>query len=418
MQDRFDPYQQWLGISAADQPPDHYRLLGLPPFTDDREAISRVARARIGQVRLADAGRQPELAERLVAELTLAWQTLLDPPKKLTYDAILRGVRVSTAGGRPESSRTWAERPPVGPTAPGVAAGANGYACSKPDMAGAADGSGTVSPGGHAGWMTPRTALLLGIAGVLAAAIVLGLHLSLESRRDANRDPFSRRDGLLSEDSALPGPTTTASAAALVGKSPVSNAAGSIAPSDVAAGPPTAEVARLLTAARRAMFDRDLDTAGQDIDRATRAARTDSDRAAAERVSKLLHSLDKFWQAARDGCRQLQSGEELEIADTRAIVVGVDASGITIRAAGRNLDYAFHELPRPLAVLAAQRRLSQDPQVMDLHIGSFLAVDRRGDRQEARRRWEKAGADGQSLMPEITLAPPVETIKPDVTAHQ
>jgi hypothetical protein len=270
--------------------------------------------------------------------------------------------------------------------------------------------------------MTPRTALVLGIAGVLAAAIVLGLHLSLESsRRDANHDPFSRRDGLLSEDSALPGPTTTASAAALVGKSPVSpmsNAAGSIVPSDVAAGPPTAEVARLLTAARRAMFDRDLDTAGQDIDRATRAARTDGDRAAAERVSKLLHSLDKFWQAARDGCRQLQSGEELEIADTRAIVVGVDATGITIRAAGRNLDYAFHELPRPLAVLAAQRRLSQDPQVMDLHIGSFLAVDHRGDREEARRRWEKAGADGQSLMPEVTLAPPVETIKPDVTAHK
>ena len=112
MQDRFDPYQQWLGISTADQPPDHYRLLGLPPFTDDREAISRAARARIGQVRLADAGRQPELAERLVAELSLARQTLLDPPKKLTYDAILRGVRVSTADGRPE-------RPSIGPATPG-----------------------------------------------------------------------------------------------------------------------------------------------------------------------------------------------------------------------------------------------------------------------------------------------------------
>jgi hypothetical protein len=121
--------------------------------------------------------------------------------------------------------------------------------------------------------------------------------------------------------------------------------------------------------------------------------------------------LETFWQAAGDGCRQLQSGEELEIADTRVVVVGVDATGITIHAAGRNLDYAFRELPRPLAVLAAERSLSQDPQAMHLHVGSFLAVDRRGDRQEARRRWEKAGSDGQSLMPEIALAPPVETIK-------
>ncbi len=80
----------WLGIPAAEQPPHHYRLLGLPLFTDDRAAISRALRARIAQVRLADAGRQPELAERLVAELTFARQTLLDPPKKLTYDAILR----------------------------------------------------------------------------------------------------------------------------------------------------------------------------------------------------------------------------------------------------------------------------------------------------------------------------------------
>jgi hypothetical protein len=176
--------------------------------------------------------------------------------------------------------------------------------------------------------------------------------------------------------------------------------------------PPSPEVTARLTAARRAMFDRDLKTAGQDVDLALRAARSDGDRAEAERVGKLLHSLETFWRAAADGCRQLQTAEELEIGDTRVIVVGVDATGITIRAAGRNLDYTFQGLPRSLAVLAAERRLSHDSQAMHLHVGSFLAVDRRGDRQEARRRWEKAGADGQSLMPEISLAPPVETVEP------
>jgi hypothetical protein len=186
--------------------------------------------------------------------------------------------------------------------------------------------------------------------------------------------------------------------------------ADSVVQGEPAAGSP--EVVAALTAARRAMFDRDLKAAGRDVDRALRAAHSDGDREEAERVSKLLHSLDAFWQAVRDGCRQLQVAEELEIADTRVIVVGVDATGITIRTAGRNLDYAFGELPRSLAVLAAERRLSQDPQAMHLHVGSFLAVDRRGDREEARRRWEKAGPDGQALMPEVALAPPVETIRP------
>ena len=28
MAEKFDPYHEWLGIPASEQPPDHYRLLG------------------------------------------------------------------------------------------------------------------------------------------------------------------------------------------------------------------------------------------------------------------------------------------------------------------------------------------------------------------------------------------------------
>jgi hypothetical protein len=454
MQDGFDPYQQWLGIPAVEQPPDHYRLLGLPPFTGDRTAISRAAEARIAQVRLADAGRQPQLAERLVAALTMARQTLLDPPKKLTYDAILRGARVSLAAGQPAPNGTRVEKPRVvtdgarvdkprvapGEEKPFVTSG--GARVDRPPLAsdGARVDKPTLAPGANKPFVTPGVALFLGIAGVGGAAIVVGLILCLGSMpRHAKHNPSGRLDDLPVETPARPGPATTARPAqttnpsarpagperpsprvppasppALAGKQPVApppNVADSRAQGQAAA-PPSAEIAALLTAARRAMFERDLKVAGQDVDRALRTARSDGDRAAAERVARLLHSLETFWQAARDGCRQLQTAEELEIADTRVIVVGVDATGITIRAAGRNLDYGFQELPRPLAVLAAERKLGQDPQAMHLHVGSFLAVDRRGDRQEARRRWEKAGPDGQSLMPEAALAPPVETIKP------
>jgi hypothetical protein len=32
MAEAFDAYYQWLGISPKDQPPNHYRLLGIDVF--------------------------------------------------------------------------------------------------------------------------------------------------------------------------------------------------------------------------------------------------------------------------------------------------------------------------------------------------------------------------------------------------
>ena len=35
----FDPYHAWLGIPPKDQPPNHYRLLGIELFEQDTEVI-------------------------------------------------------------------------------------------------------------------------------------------------------------------------------------------------------------------------------------------------------------------------------------------------------------------------------------------------------------------------------------------
>jgi hypothetical protein len=393
MQGVFDPYQQWLGIPPTEFPPDHYRLLGLPPFTGDRAEISRAAEARIAQVRQADGGRQPQLAERLVKELTQARQALLDPTRKPTYDAILRGARIAQTAAAPATAeKPWNPRP--------VAFGA-----SPAELPPAVE----PQPMPVAAWpgkshIRARLFLYIGIAVVGVAAIVLGVALSLVSRpRVASRDVLLAPDRAGAKRLPAPSLASTARPAQRENLSPRS------------AGPqvqPSPEVAALLAAARRAMYDRDLKTADESVDRAIGAARSDGDRTDAQRVSKLLRSLAEFWRAAGDECRRLQTGEELEIGDTRVIVVGVDARGLTIHAAGRNLDYTFGDLPRSLAVVAAERRLSRDPQTMHLDVGSFLAVDRRGDRQEARRRWEQAGPEGQSLMPEIDLAPPVQNVTP------
>ena len=39
MSAEFDPYYEWLGIVPKDQPPHHYRLLGIQPFETDPHLI-------------------------------------------------------------------------------------------------------------------------------------------------------------------------------------------------------------------------------------------------------------------------------------------------------------------------------------------------------------------------------------------
>jgi hypothetical protein len=35
VEEAFDPYRKWLGIPPEEQPPNHYRLLGIALFEDD-----------------------------------------------------------------------------------------------------------------------------------------------------------------------------------------------------------------------------------------------------------------------------------------------------------------------------------------------------------------------------------------------
>ena len=42
MAEKFDPYYQWLGIPPKDQPPSHYRLLGIEEFESNPEVIEAI----------------------------------------------------------------------------------------------------------------------------------------------------------------------------------------------------------------------------------------------------------------------------------------------------------------------------------------------------------------------------------------
>lgn len=86
----FDPYRKWLGIPSWEQPPNHYRLLGINLFENDPDVIETAADRQMGHVRNYQAGKYSELSQRLLNELSAARLCLLAPDKKKAYDEKLR----------------------------------------------------------------------------------------------------------------------------------------------------------------------------------------------------------------------------------------------------------------------------------------------------------------------------------------
>lgn len=85
----FDYYHKWLGVSKRDQPPDHYRLLGIPTFTDDPEVIQHSYDQRMAFLRTLQL-KHPAKVRDIMEEIIQARQWLLSPEKKLQYDRNLR----------------------------------------------------------------------------------------------------------------------------------------------------------------------------------------------------------------------------------------------------------------------------------------------------------------------------------------
>lgn len=107
MSPAFDPYHVWLGIPPQEQPPDHYRLLGIARFEDDPEVIEQAAERQLEFLRQQLATPHRELALQLQKEVHLARQVLLDPSRKMAYDLALRESifhRTAEAGPGPSPS--------------------------------------------------------------------------------------------------------------------------------------------------------------------------------------------------------------------------------------------------------------------------------------------------------------------------
>jgi WD40 repeat protein len=105
---QFDPYRLWLGIPPEDQPPNHYRLLGLSAFEADADVIVDAVERQVRHISHYKQSDHAEEVRKLLGELQVAEAVLLSPNRKAAYDQALR----SKLGRAPTAAPPPA--PPIG----------------------------------------------------------------------------------------------------------------------------------------------------------------------------------------------------------------------------------------------------------------------------------------------------------------
>lgn len=86
----FDAYYNWLGIPHSEQPPTHYRLLGITEFEENPEVIEHCADRQMAHIRTLQIGPYQQLVQRLLSEISVARRCLLSTDQKANYDLALR----------------------------------------------------------------------------------------------------------------------------------------------------------------------------------------------------------------------------------------------------------------------------------------------------------------------------------------
>ena len=99
MSDTFDPYHKWLGIPPDEQPPNHYRLLGVAAFEADSDVIDAAANQRMAYLQDMAVGPHVDHSQRLLNEISAARRCLLNSEAKSAYDAQLQTEQAAQSPG-------------------------------------------------------------------------------------------------------------------------------------------------------------------------------------------------------------------------------------------------------------------------------------------------------------------------------
>jgi len=118
MPEEFDPYSQWLDIFSHERPIDHYRLLGIPRFTDDLDVIVNAADQRMMLIRTYQTGPRGRFTQPLLNEIATAKLCLSNPSSRIAYDAMLEGLASASEPPLPATPARPPAFPPPPPSRP------------------------------------------------------------------------------------------------------------------------------------------------------------------------------------------------------------------------------------------------------------------------------------------------------------
>lgn len=92
MPQNFDAYRDWLKIPTQDQPPHHYRLLGIKVFESDANKIDQAVNQLVARLQTLSNGPHVEQAQQLLNQVAKARICLTDPIRKADYDRRLQAT--------------------------------------------------------------------------------------------------------------------------------------------------------------------------------------------------------------------------------------------------------------------------------------------------------------------------------------
>lgn len=195
----FDAYHKWLGIPPREQPPHHYRLLGIDLFESDPDVIDSAANKQMAYLKSCANGPHVALSQQLLNEVAAARICLLNAGKRSAYDAELK-IRLAAAVS---DSQPLILPPAI--TAPPASAMAAGRPVPIPEQLPPADplalsGLAAVHPR-RSPWRDWRVQVGAGSAGVLVISVVLALALGgTDSARQAPPKRTKSKPAVVAQD--------------------------------------------------------------------------------------------------------------------------------------------------------------------------------------------------------------------------
>jgi hypothetical protein len=448
----FDPYHHWLGIPPEEQPPNHYRLLGINAFETSISAIKNAADQRRDFLKSVQTGEHVQFSQDLLNQVGQAKSCLLDPDKRLAYNALLRQQQAET--NSPVQTSPLA--PPLSVPVPPVQEGRQPYPTtpSKPVLTDNSSRSQSTYFGpttttrfrrykfrlvsGHRNrFRFIFTGFSLGISLTLLLAVVVlfrsNWRADLTSVANQNRTampssevghpktkpPSSPQVNSTKPDLTKPTIITGAADRATDGlpntaPHPESHRQLKVEPGAIRSRQELAsdrksltsqqrsELAGHLAAARTALTNRQLDVADEQLQLARELAASSEFEPMAERLHTLQHYVQEFWLAVENGMLNLNDGGELMLASGEpAFVVEVTSEEITIRDQGKNKLYKKMELPGNLVLAIAKHWLDEDNLANKLVGGAFMAVDPAFDTGEAVGIWRNIAENGANVPDDV-----------------